>query len=211
MNWPSGSETSTFNLAEWQPALKRQLSPSGGAPVIGVDLGHGRAWSSAVACWNNFRLEAIAFAPGIPDIAEQEKRDNTKGIYTKLAQTKRLKFCDRKRVPEIKPFLDYIIQAFEKPQIIICDRFKLPELEDARDQLGFHFEIRPRTLLWSETTDDLERTRRAVLDQGLTIEPQSAPLIFHSIGVSRIERDKSGNKKWSRAITIGQGMMLPLL
>ena len=47
-----------------------------GRPIVGVDLANGRAWASAVAWYGNGRTEALAVCPGIPDIAEQERRDN---------------------------------------------------------------------------------------------------------------------------------------
>ncbi len=56
-----------------------------GRPVVGVDLGGGRAWSAAVAVYPNGRTEALACAPGIPDIRTQEKRDRVpKGTYSRL-------------------------------------------------------------------------------------------------------------------------------
>ena len=39
-------------------------------------------WSAAVAVWCNGRVEALALAPGIPDLEAQEKRDRVpKGQY----------------------------------------------------------------------------------------------------------------------------------
>ncbi len=46
-----------------------------GLPIFGIDLRANRAWSAAVAAWKTGRTEAIACAPGIPDIDEQEHRD----------------------------------------------------------------------------------------------------------------------------------------
>ena len=34
-----------------------------GKPIVGVDLGAGRAWSAAVAVWKNGRTEALALCP----------------------------------------------------------------------------------------------------------------------------------------------------
>ena len=44
-----------------------------GRPIVGVDLGGGRAWSSAVAYYPNGRVEALAVAPGVPDVARPGK------------------------------------------------------------------------------------------------------------------------------------------
>lgn len=57
-----------------------------GRPVVGLDLGGGRAWSAAVAVWPSGRVEAAALAPGTPDLADQERRDRVpSGTYQRLA------------------------------------------------------------------------------------------------------------------------------
>ena len=56
-----------------------------GQPVVGIDLGAGRAFSAAVAMWRSGRIEAMAVAPGIPDLASQERRDRVPaGTYAAL-------------------------------------------------------------------------------------------------------------------------------
>ena len=53
----------------------RKVGKREGRPVVGIDLGAGRAWSAAVALWQSGRIEALALAPGTPSIEKQEKRD----------------------------------------------------------------------------------------------------------------------------------------
>ena len=36
-----------------------------GRPIVGIDLGAGRAWSAAVALWRNGRVEALAVVPRV--------------------------------------------------------------------------------------------------------------------------------------------------
>ena len=43
-----------------------------GKPIVALDLGAGRAWSAAVGVWESGRVEALAVAPGIPSLADQE-------------------------------------------------------------------------------------------------------------------------------------------
>ena len=86
LNLPS-AETSTvvLSVAEWKGALDRPVPPRAGRPVVGVDLGGGRAWSAAVALWPNGRTEAMAIAPGSVAIEGQEKRDRVpRGTYARL-------------------------------------------------------------------------------------------------------------------------------
>ena len=47
-----------------------QVPERQGQPIVGVDLGGGRAWSAAVALYPNGRVECKAVAPGIPDLDE---------------------------------------------------------------------------------------------------------------------------------------------
>ena len=47
-----------------------------------LNLGSNRAFSAAVATWANGRTEALAVCPGIPSVAEQERRDKVpRGTY----------------------------------------------------------------------------------------------------------------------------------
>ena len=72
LNVPSGDEsTMLLTVDDWQRAAARPVPERDGRPIVGVDLGAGRAWSAAVALWRNGRVEAIAVAPGIPDLAAQ--------------------------------------------------------------------------------------------------------------------------------------------
>ena len=53
--------------------------------IVGIDLGGGRAWSAACAIWQSGRVEALAVAPGVPSLEEQERRDRVPaGAYRTL-------------------------------------------------------------------------------------------------------------------------------
>ena len=88
LNIPTGDETTMLlSTEDWERSNARPVAPRSGRPIVGVDLGGGRAWSAAVALWRSGRVEAIAVAPGIPSLDEQEKRDRVpRGLYRKLAQ-----------------------------------------------------------------------------------------------------------------------------
>ena len=89
LNVPSADESKMLlDVDDWERVLARPVPPREGRPVVAVDLGGGRAWSGAAAIWRNGRCEAIACAPGIPDLTEQERRDRVPaGTYRKLAET----------------------------------------------------------------------------------------------------------------------------
>ena len=76
MNVPSPDESvMLLTVADFNAACAREVPPPDGKPIVGIDLGGGRAWSAAVALWSSGRCEAIAVAPGLPGIEAQEKRD----------------------------------------------------------------------------------------------------------------------------------------
>ena len=76
LNVPTGDEsTMLVTVSDWQRVEARPVPERVGRPVVGVDLGGGRAWSATVAIWRNGRIEAVAVAPGVPEIDAQERRD----------------------------------------------------------------------------------------------------------------------------------------
>ena len=87
LNIPSGDEsTMLLTVDDWERVTARPVPEREGRPIVGIDLGAGRAWSAAVALWRSGRVEALAVAPGLPDLAAQEKRDRVPpGTYRALA------------------------------------------------------------------------------------------------------------------------------
>ena len=96
LNCPSADESTVLlTVDDWQRTEARAVPDVEGRPVVGLDLGGGRAWSAAVALWPNGRCEAIAVAPGIPSIEVQEKRDRvSRGTYQRLVDSGRLQIAD---------------------------------------------------------------------------------------------------------------------
>ena len=101
LNVPSEDEATTLlTVDDWKRACARPEAVPAGRPVVGVDLGGGRAWSAAVAAWRSGRIEAVAVAPGVPTLAEQEKRDRMpQGTYQRLQDAGVLLLADGLRVP----------------------------------------------------------------------------------------------------------------
>ena len=72
LNVPSLDESAVLlTVADWELITAREVPDREGRPVVGLDLGGGRAWSAAVAVWPNGRTEALAVAPGIPGVEQQ--------------------------------------------------------------------------------------------------------------------------------------------
>ena len=191
LNIPTADEaTMLLTTDDWRQALARDVPEAEGRPVVGVDLGGGRAWSAATACYPSGRTEAIAVAPGVPDLEEQERRDRApRGIYRHLYQTGRLMVAEGLQVQPVAQLVDAIRARWGKPAVIVCDRFRLAELQDAAKGQR----IVDRVTRWSDAASDIRALRRMVKDGPLSIGRESAALIEASLSVALVANDDSGN------------------
>ena len=149
LNVPTRDEAaSLITVDDWKLATARPVGLPAGKPIVGIDLGGGRAWSAAVAMWESGRMEAIACAPGVPSIEDQERRDNVPtGVYTKLVANGSLTTAYGLRVQPPSALWEAICDRWGVPVKIVCDRFRLPEL---RDVVGNACKIEPRITQWSK-------------------------------------------------------------
>ena len=191
LNLPTADESTVLlTVEDWGRVLARDVPPRDGAPIVGVDLGHGRAWSAAVALWHNGRMEALAIAPGIPSIEDQERRDRVpKGIYAKLVANGALQVADGLRVPPVKALVDAIRPW--APRFIICDRFDLGRLRDAARGIR----IVDRVTRWSEATEDIVALRRMAADGPLAVSTSATLLVEASLAVALVKNDDQGSTR----------------
>ena len=191
LNVPSGDEsTMLLTVDDWERVQGRPVPDREGRPLFGYDLGGGRAWSAAVACWRNGRTEALAVAPGIPSLAEQEKRDRVPaGLYEKLEQGGRLILADGLRVPSPGQLHQAAVDLWGSPEAVVCDRFRLPELADAVNGTR----LIPRVLRWSEASEDIRGLRSLAADGPLSIDRASRDLVAASLAVAMVKGDDQGS------------------
>ena len=183
LNLPAGDE-STMLLAvdDWERSTARPVPDREGRPIVGIDLGAGRAWSAATAIWRSGRVEALAVAPGIPSLEAQERRDRQPwGTYRRLALRGALRVADGLRVQPPAELWRAVVAAWGKPARVVCDRFRLPELVDA---IGPGVEIVPRVSRWSESSEDIRALRSMTADGPLAVEKDSRALLTASLGVA---------------------------
>ena len=184
LNLPSGDESEVLlTTTDWEQIESRPVPERVGKPIVGVDLGGGRAWSSAVALYRNGRCEARAIAPGIPDLGEQERRDRVPvGQYGRLFDLGQLDVAEGLRVQPTKQLWELILSSWGKPKLIVCDRHRFPELQDAT---GGGVRLEPRVSRWSEAAFDIRSLRQAAKDGPLAVENDSRLLLATKASVTR--------------------------
>ena len=181
-----------LSVSDWELLTARPVPERAGRPIVGIDLGGGRSWSAATAIWEKGRVEAIACAPGIPEIEVQEARDGVpSGTYSDLIATGRLLLADGLRVQPAAALYDAVLALWGSPELIVCDRFRLGELRDCTNGV----QVLPRVSRWSEAADDIRALRRLAQDGPLSVEFTSRPLLAASLAVALVKNDDAGNTR----------------
>ena len=197
LNRMSGDESVVLLTAEdWTAVVKRPVPEvNGSPPIVGIDLGQNRAWCAAVAVWKSGRTEAIAVAPGIPSLREQEKRDRQPGgTYQRLADSGQLLIAEDVHVPDPRILTEHVAACWN-PRYVMCDFFRVGELKDA---MPAKIRIVPRRTQYSFASEDIRALRKMAKDGPLAVEPGSRPLIRASLFVTRVKNDDAGNTKISK-------------
>ena len=192
LNRPSGDESEVLlTVTDWERVTAREVPEREGRPIVGVDLGGGRAWSAAVALFPNGRVEARAVAPGIPDLEEQERRDRVPArTYGKLYDMGQLEVAEGLRVQPPVAMWDLIRATWGKPQVVVLDRFRLAEFEDAT---GNKVRLEPRVSRWSEASFDIRALRQMALDGPMAVDAGSQELLATSLSQAMVKSDDQGN------------------
>ena len=190
LNVPTMDASTTLLTADdWRLVRARPVPEREGAPVVGLDLGGGRAWSAATALWRNGRMEAIAVAPGIPSIEEQEKRDLVPaGTYRRLVDAGRLRTAEGLRVPHPSMLVDWIREEWGLPRAVICDLFRLSELRDT----ALPCPVLARRARYSDSSFDIRALRKMATDGPLSCTPESEPLVLWSVAAAKVRPDQYG-------------------
>ena len=202
LNVPSGDEaTMLLTVDDWQAVCARGVPAREGKPIVGVDLGGGRAWSAAVALWRNGRTEAIAVAPGIPSLEAQEKRDRVPaGTYRRLAESGALRVADGLRVQPPAALYAAVREQWGRVEVVICDRFRLDELRDCVNGTP----VSPRVARWSEAAADIRALRKSAADGPLAVDPESRGLLTASLAGAMVKNDEQGNTRLAKRGTNNQ-------
>ena len=197
LNLPTGDEsTMLLTVDDWERVTTRPMAGREGRPIVGVDLGGGRAWSAAVAIWQTGRCEALAVAPGIPSLAEQEKRDRVPaGTYRALVESGALRVAEGLRVQPPADLIRAAREAWGVPEVIVCDRFRLGELQDS---VSAATPVVPRVARWSEAAADIRGLRKVAADGPLSCAESSRLLVAASLAFAVVKNDDQGNVRLAK-------------
>ena len=192
LNRPSGDDSEVLlTVEDWKRVIAREVPERQGRPIVGVDLGGGRAWSAAVALYPNGRVEAKAVAPGVPDLESQGVRDRVpSGTYTRLHAMGQLEIAENLRVQPPAQLWDLIRATWGQPQLIVLDRFRLAEFEDA---VSNKVKLEPRVSRWSEAAFDIRALRQMALDGPMAVDPDSQALLATSLSTATVKADDAGS------------------
>ena len=191
LNYPSADESTTLlDVADWQRVLERPVPPRSGRPIVAYDLGAGRAWSAATAIWQSGRVEALAVAPGIPFVSEQERRDRVPaGTYARLVKEGVLRVAEGLRVQPVAMLHEAVLAVWGRPDCILADRFRMNELRD----IVHGTPLVERVTRWSEASEDIRALRKMAKDGPLSCDPESSLLISASLACAMVKNDDQGS------------------
>lgn len=184
-----------FTAPQWQTVEARPPGDITGQPIVGIDMGSSRSWSAAAILWESLRLDVISLCPGIPGVAEQEKRDAVPaGFYQTLVDDGALVVDTGRRVVEVGRLVDAIMPL--NPALIVSDRYRLGEVSDA---VAGRCRVMGRVARWQEATEDVQRARQVAINDGLSIAPRARRAVRAALAESVVEQDASGNVRIGKA------------
>ncbi len=188
-----------LTVDQWRRVEARPVPAPAGRPIVGIDTASSRAWNTAAILWPSGRLDGLCICPGLPDLAEQERRDGKRrGMYQRLADAGLLHVDEGLRVVRVSTLIDRVL-AF-RPRVLVADRFRDGEVLDAvKGRVPVVF--RRMRQSWSEPTEQIQATRRAALDGTLAVVPAARPLFRLALAETTVEKDDDGNVRLVKADT----------
>ena len=183
-----------ITLAEWERVCARPVPACEGKPIIGVDLGGNRSWSSACALFPNGRIESWALAPGQPSLGEQEKQDQVAdNFYVDLVRSGGLAVDEGQHVPSIELLLSRIWDW--SPSCIVADNYRAPELHQV---VSGRVRVLERARGHGEATSNVQALRSLLLDTAAGATEASRDLLAAAWAQTNLVVDNAGLTKVSK-------------
>lgn len=187
-------------------AYERCIAPSVeiAAPyVLGVDLGSTAAMS-AVAAYSvqTNGLDVIAALPHEPDLIRREVQDGVAGLYRRMLQRDEL-ILSGEHVVNVGELLDLALSRWGKPVVIVCDRWRLGDLQEALSGINFPFtRLETRGQGFKDGAEDVRAFRQAALSG--QVQVQESLLLASAVREARLISDPAGNQKLSKSTQGGR-------
>ena len=139
-------------------------------------------------------MAAIALAPGIPPLEDQERRDGQqRGTYQRLVDAGLLFVDEGYQVQRPAVLWEHVKEWLgQVPVRVISDRFDGKKWADA---IRGEAPIESRVWQWSTASDDIRSLRAGIKDGPLVVDEASRPLVAHSLAEAVVENDTSGNSR----------------
>ena len=190
----AGEDTMLLRVEEWTATLPRPVPPRDGRCVIGVDVGASRSWSAAWMSWPNGRQECVAVIPGVPSVADQERRDGLpRGLLQGLVDAGVVVVDDGRQVARVETLIAALPRDVRVSHVV-ADRFNEGTLRDLS-----RWPVATRVNQWSTASEDIGLFRAQVLDGDFAVAEHCRRLAELSFAHARVERDTSGNTKMHKA------------
>ena len=193
------AESVLFSPETWAECEVDVLPPRRGPLVLAIDVGSSGSMTAACGYWpRTQRMEGVAVVGGIPDLRERGRADSVGGLYVTMAKRGELLVQGGRRVPDYGEFLRDMVNRWGQPAVIVGDRYKQAELQDALDAGGVRRGL-PLVLRgqgFRDGSEDLRRFRRAVLEG--RVQTQPSLLVRSAMSEARTVGDVGGNEKLAK-------------
>jgi len=184
-------------------AVEVDVLPERRGPLVwGLDPGGSSAFT-ALSSYHigSGRLEGYQHVAGIPDLRSRARQDNVGRVYASMVREGTLHVQEGRRRPSLVTFIRDSLARFGKPDVIVTDAFRLPEVQDALDLARVRCQVVVRRTRWSDSTEDIRRAQE-VIDEG-RLAVARAVAWRYALGESRIEYD-SGNMRLATKSSAGR-------
>ena len=176
-----------FSASELMTVCARPAPPREGAPILSIDCGGLKSWSSACATWpDSGRIELWAIAGPGGDVGLTE----ADGLFVMARQ-----------VPPVEAILSRVADFNEPPAMVVGDAHRYAELQEWARARGVRCALRGGRS--SNLVGDVQAARRLLLDDGGAFA-LGGPLLRLAAGEVALTGDGRGLKK------TGQGHDDPL-
>ena len=181
----------------WRERLDAPDAPAEGRKTWGIDLGAGHAMSAVACAWETGRLECLAAFGSEPPLDQRALQDGAAGLYRAAFEAGELIVSDR-RVPDVAALLGEAAARWGKPDRLVCDRWRLADLRDALDVLGWPpVPVRERGQGYKDGSEDVRGWRVAVAERRVNPVRPSV-LLTGALAEAAVMTDPAGNSKLAK-------------